>query len=201
MKEMNAPNRYAELFIDQYNNPESDHWDTIYQDFDAAVDWPTAAFVEPLVEKYPDAKIILTERDPDAWIKSMNNTILRFRNHNEEKLRKLDQAEWTPEQNARRDMADKIILGGLRSRATEHITDENVKAMFLEHNARIKAIVPKERLLVMDTTEMNWKALCDFLGITDIPKEPFPRVNSTADAKARFARERGDRNKGIFVQH
>lgn len=39
MKEMHAPNRYPELFVEQYNNPELDHWDTIYQDFDAAVDW------------------------------------------------------------------------------------------------------------------------------------------------------------------
>lgn len=141
------------------------------------------------MKKYPDAKVILTERDPDAWIKSMNNTILSFRKRNDEEQHKLDNFDWTPEKIARRDMADKIILNGLRSRGPEGITDEDVKALFLEHNARIKAIVPPEKLLVMKTTEMSWEVLCNFLGITDVPDEPFPRVNSTADAKARFARE------------
>lgn len=39
MNEMDAPGRHPELFVEQINHPESDHWDTIYEGFDAAVDW------------------------------------------------------------------------------------------------------------------------------------------------------------------
>ena len=31
-------------------------------------------FVEELVAVYPEAKIILTNRDVDSWLRSMNNT-------------------------------------------------------------------------------------------------------------------------------
>jgi len=37
-----------------------------------------AAFFAPeLIKAYPDAKFILTSRDPDAWMRSVENTILK----------------------------------------------------------------------------------------------------------------------------
>lgn len=33
-------------------------------------------FLEEFISFYPDAKFILTERDMDAWTKSMNNTVV-----------------------------------------------------------------------------------------------------------------------------
>ncbi|ORY95640.1 hypothetical protein BCR43DRAFT_564483 [Syncephalastrum racemosum] len=186
MNVMDAPGRHPELFVEQISHPEHDNWDTIYEGFDAAVDWPTVAFIEPLMKKYPDAKIILTERDADAWIKSMNNTILAPFRHPSSEIRKANEAKLKPEELARLYLTDKVVLGGIRTRSANEITDEKVKALFLEHNAKIKAIVPKEKLLVMDTKEMNWETLCAFLGISDVPNEPFPHVNSSAEAQAHF---------------
>ena len=36
---------------------------------------PTAEFLEPLMKKYPSAKILLTERDFESWYKSVSNTL------------------------------------------------------------------------------------------------------------------------------
>jgi hypothetical protein len=37
---------------------------------------PTALFVDELTTAYPDAKVILSNRDPDNWLTLMYNTIM-----------------------------------------------------------------------------------------------------------------------------
>jgi hypothetical protein len=37
-------------------------------------DIPCILFVDELLEAYPNAKVILTNRDVDSWLKSMNKT-------------------------------------------------------------------------------------------------------------------------------
>jgi hypothetical protein len=50
----------------------------------------------------------------------------------------------------------------------------------------VKAMVPKERLLIMNLNE-GWEPLCNFLDIP-VPNEPLPRSND-AEAAERAARE------------
>src|SRR3954451_16498267 len=50
-------------------------WDRFLGGYRATVDWPGAAFYEQLSEKYPDARVILTVRDPDRWYDSASATI------------------------------------------------------------------------------------------------------------------------------
>ncbi len=52
------------------------------------------------------------------------------------------------------------------------------------HNAHIRKVVPKERLLEMDLQD-GWEPLCKFLG-KPIPDEPFPRSNEAAAVQQRF---------------
>ena len=40
-------------------------WEELFSGYRATVDWPGAAFYEELIGRYPDAKVILTVRDPD----------------------------------------------------------------------------------------------------------------------------------------
>ena len=52
------------------------NWDgDVFSDFEAAVDWPAAAYYEELADKYPNAKIILGVRDPEAWYESVRTSI------------------------------------------------------------------------------------------------------------------------------
>jgi hypothetical protein len=55
--------------VEQWEAAREGHvnWEGLFRGYRAAVDWPTAAFYEDLMEKYPDAKVILTVRDPDKW--------------------------------------------------------------------------------------------------------------------------------------
>ena len=50
-------------------------WDDIFGDFQATVDWPGAYFYRDLMEAYPDAKVLLSVRDGEAWERSMGETI------------------------------------------------------------------------------------------------------------------------------
>ncbi len=42
-------------------------WDTLFQGYQATVDWPGCAFYEEFMRRYPDAKVILSVRDPERW--------------------------------------------------------------------------------------------------------------------------------------
>ena len=45
---------------------------------------PCILFVDELLAAYPDAKVILTNRDEDSWVVSMNKTVfelLRWRSY------------------------------------------------------------------------------------------------------------------------
>jgi len=62
---------------------ETIDWENILAKYQSGVDWPIAAFWRQLMDVYPDAKIILTIRDPERWYESMEATILRVRAQNE----------------------------------------------------------------------------------------------------------------------
>ncbi|ORY95358.1 hypothetical protein BCR43DRAFT_492858 [Syncephalastrum racemosum] len=168
----------------------------VFDGFDAAVDWPEVAFLEQLMEKYPDAKVILTERSADSWYTSVKNTIYKFA---KEKLVPDDAPQHIKDNTA---MINTIVLDGAFGDKPGLFEDEALmKQKFLEHNAWVKANVPADRLLVMQTTELNWEALCGFLG-KDVPDEPFPRSNSTAEIKEKAAEimKKGFENVGSVLK-
>lgn len=127
------------------------------------------------MKKYPDAKIILTVRTPESWYKSASNTIFKMRDVMKEKAEQGDQHF-----QKIYEMITAISTSGLFQ---DRLDDEEfMKAVFTEHNERIKSIVPPERLLVMELGD-GWEKLCHFLG-KEIPDEPYPRGNSTEEFAA-----------------
>lgn len=50
-------------------------WDTIFSGYSATVDNPGCNYWKNLAATNPDAKVVLTTRDPDAWFDSTNETI------------------------------------------------------------------------------------------------------------------------------
>jgi hypothetical protein len=57
------------------------------------------------------------------------------------------------------------------------------KRAFERHNAAIRAAVPAGRLVEW-RPGAGWAPLCGALGV-DVPTEPFPHANTTADFRAR----------------
>jgi hypothetical protein len=56
---------------------ETTDWHSVLTDYQATVDWPGVHFWKMLAAANPDAKIILTVRDPDRWYDSADQTIFR----------------------------------------------------------------------------------------------------------------------------
>jgi hypothetical protein len=51
-------------------------WPAFLAPYRAAVDWPVCNFWRELAVVFPDAKFILTERDPEKWYNSISQTII-----------------------------------------------------------------------------------------------------------------------------
>ncbi|MBW8783562.1 MAG: hypothetical protein JF593_02810 [Novosphingobium sp.] len=140
-------------------------WEDVFGDYRASVDWPSAHFYAELDERYPEAKVILSLRDPERWYDSMTETILKSM-----QLMGVD-----------RDIpADHpFYFGGMivSARTFGHdFSRSNVIAAFERHNAAVRHRIPPERLLVFEAAE-GWEPLCAFLGVP-VPDAPFPRTNS-----------------------
>src|SRR5438046_4560925 len=52
------------------------NWEELFNGYQSAVDIPTFYFYKDLMKVYPDAKVILTLRNPDSWYKSFGDTII-----------------------------------------------------------------------------------------------------------------------------
>ncbi len=143
-------------------------WQELLEDYVALVDWPGASFWRELSAANPDALVVLSARDPEAWYRSASNTIFNVFQSPPPGLE-----EWFGTTVPR-------MFG-------ERFCDEldNPTAMmdaFERHNADVRAGIPAERLLEWTASD-GWEPLCQRLG-TKVPDEPFPLTNTTADTRA-----------------
>ncbi|WP_248963005.1 sulfotransferase family protein [Sphaerisporangium perillae] len=169
---------------------ESADWDTVMDGYQSCVDWPGAAYWRELAEHYPEAKVILSVRDPQRWLESMNATILKQRERGSTLSGKL-MMRFSSLLGT--DYASFIAMTGLvvtgRSFGGRMDDPEHLLKTFRAHNEEVKAAIPPERLLVFEVRQ-GWEPLCGFLGVA-VPDEPFPQVNDSAEfhaqARARVA--------------
>jgi hypothetical protein len=167
------PAQKPELFAQAYHSRTCD-WDRALSGYDAAVDWPCAEFWEELATEYPDAKIILTVRDPEAWYASVGKTIQNWP--------MCPELEWPQHMLSGRAMARTIVREGVLQNF--HDKDAMIK-QFVEHIERVKRTIPADRLLVFNATD-GWEPLCRFLG-KDMPTTvPYPHSNRGQNFEARL---------------
>ncbi len=150
-------------------------WSSLFAGYQAAVDWPPSAFYKQLMAQYPDAKLILTVRDPERWYQSAFETIYS----EGRSLHRLERALLPKRVRDVFAMIDAVIWQGtFAGRFGER---EYAIQMFNDHNAEVKQVVPAEKLLIFRAKE-GWKPLCAFLGVPE-PDSPFPHVNDSAQFK------------------
>lgn len=146
-------------------------WQRLFARYRAAVDWPTCHYYRELMEVFPEAKIILTTRDPDHWYESMTNTLHSLKTAADKRLRARQalmagSAESPPENR----IWGQVFSGRFTDR-------QYAIGVFQRHNAEVIDHVPADRLLVYQVSE-GWPPLCGFLGMPS-PDKPFPRINTT----------------------
>lgn len=167
------------------------NWREVFQGYQATVDWPGCSFYKELMEVYPEAKVLLSVRDPEKWYESVANTIYLVSKR--------------PDAVATREVLEKIAPQGGAIIPAEGLDREQMMQLtkfiwgetfhgrfeerehaievFNQHVEEVKKHVPPEKLLVYNVRE-GWEPLCSFLGVA-VPKDkPFPALNSRENFQA-----------------
>jgi len=154
------------------------NWEDIYKDYLAAVDTPTDAFYRDLAAFYPEAKLILTVRDPESWYRSVSATV------------------WSDDVQSRllrsgpaAGVMMKLVAyyarhTGLQLGPGKMPTREQAVTDFVQHNEAVRREFTSERLLVYEANQ-GWDPLCKFLNVP-VPDAPFPHTNTTEEFQARI---------------
>ena len=153
---------------------ESVDWHEVFEGWEATVDWPGCSFYQPLMEAFPDAKVLLTVRDPDAWYESCRKTI-----HAAQAAIRggdLEGGSETPPSPAVMNVIAPLIWDGeFEGRFEDRSFALDV---FNAHNEEVRAFVPADRLVVHEIKD-GWEPLARMLDVP-VPSAPFPHLNDTA---------------------
>jgi hypothetical protein len=160
-------------------------WDELFGGFQATVDWPSARWWREIAAHYPDAKVLLSVRDPEAWYKSMSDTIAQ-------PMR--DPAPDSAPEIVR--LQSQMIRKSVLAETFDNRFEDKAHAIevFERHTQEVRDAIDPARLLVFDVRE-GWAPLCRFLDVP-IPDEPFPRLNDTATTQGMIRMMRESMRKG-----
>jgi len=154
---------------------EPSDWETIFESYASTVDWPGSAFWRDLAALNPDAKILLSYRDSDAWYDSFHNTIYKAMCREAP-----SEPVWVGEHfRMTRELIIEQAFGGR--------ADDRAHAIrcYEAHNEAVRSEVSPDRLILHEVGA-GWEPLCRGLDLA-IPGEPFPRTNSTEEFQDRMA--------------
>jgi hypothetical protein len=144
-------------------------WEEVFAGYCSTVDWPSATFYKELADAYPEAKVILTVRDPEEWFTSTQATI--FSRH----IRDDTEDDW-----------QRMVLKVIGDLFERRMTDKaKLIEVYERHNQEVRRTIPSERLLVYEIAD-GWGPLCRFLDV-EVPNESMPKVNSTDEFRQNLA--------------
>jgi len=136
-------------------------WDAIFEGYHSTTDYPACTYWRELAAHYPDARVVLTVRDPDSWFDSVSETIF---------------SEQMQGSLAGSPLAA-VMQGTVFEPFGDRVRDRAFMTDWFERrNRSVIDGLPPERLLVF-SPKQGWGPLCEFLGVP-APEGPFPRVNS-----------------------
>lgn len=138
----------------------------LFQGYEGCLDFPCCVFYKEIMKTFPDAKVVLTVRDPKKWFQSWLSVskVLKTVRHMGSVFPVLNRvAPW----------AYKVVIEDTFGGVVEE--ESNIRT-FNEHIENVKKNVPEEKLLVYSVTQ-GWEPLCKFLDLP-VPDRPFPFQNA-----------------------
>lgn len=155
---------------------ETVSWPDVFANYKAQVDFPGAAVWPQLVESFPEARVIHTERPEDDWWASYSKTIGKFWLH----YRSLPMP---PEMIDLFATMDELLARGVFGGPGR----DTCIAAYRRNNALVRETVPADRLLIFTPSD-GWEPLCRFLDVP-VPDGDFPRSNARDEFWALFGGE------------
>ena len=146
-------------------------WDELYGSNEATTD-AASMFAPELIAAYPEAKVVLVERDYDRWFASIFDSLIP--------------TMWGAPANfsvgyiepllgSRSGAASRKMVLGLFGARDPAEARSRAREAYDRHGERIREVTPPERLLVYKLGD-GWGPLCEFLG-KEVPDEDFPWTN------------------------
>jgi len=157
----------------------------IFAAYESTTDWPGGFFYRELAELYPQAKVLLSVRDAEAWENSYRQTIWNFTrgnsliSHLSDARREID-----PRWKRYLELVDRMLWSE-RSPFGAGDGPAEMMAQMEAHNDAVREAIPAERLLVWSVTD-GWEPLCEFLGVP-VPDGSVPHANDAETFRGRVA--------------
>jgi hypothetical protein len=163
----NYENNHIKMWNDYMEGKSDMDWVKLLEGYDASTDLPACIYWREMMEAFPDAKVILTVREPEKWWDSWTAMV-------KSQESSVDRLKFLPRFKA----VDQAVINFEREwfniEPGKYVREDSM-ARFVKHNEDVKSAVPEDRLLVFSVTE-GWEPLCNFLGVP-VPDEPFPHEN------------------------
>ncbi|KAF7537004.1 hypothetical protein G7Z17_g12943 [Cylindrodendrum hubeiense] len=161
-------------------------WDRLLGDCQAVCDVPAAFFGAELAEAYPEAKVVILNREPDKWYESVLNSIYTLTKPHSlgRKLRMMYCFIFDGTLGHMIAYSKSVRANVLKY---DHgLEKEKAIAWYKSQYAEFRERIPADRCLEY-TIQEGWEPLCDFLEVP-VPKikdaatgemveSPFPRLN------------------------
>ncbi|MDO8289411.1 MAG: sulfotransferase [Parvibaculum sp.] len=152
-------------------------WEKLLTGYTATIDWPSCHFWRELALRFPDAKVLLTVRDPEKWFSSFADTIMKVITGSAPKG-VVDPALMAVGEMAGLIVREKTFSGNLDK--------AHILKVYNDHIATVKRTIPPERLLVYEVSE-GWEPLSKFMNVP-VPAADFPRTNSREEFGAHLTK-------------
>ena len=152
-------------------------WGEVFADYSSAVDWPSASYYAELMDVFPDAKVILSVRDPDSWYKSVKDTIFNVVPNFPHWVQAI-----FPRSKKIAILIEEIVWQGVFN---GRFNDRQYAIDVYEKNTEaVMASVPSDRLLIHSAKE-GWEPICKFLEVP-VPETDYPWVNDSKSQRRRI---------------
>ncbi|OAA78767.1 hypothetical protein LEL_02253 [Akanthomyces lecanii RCEF 1005] len=163
-------------------------WDRLLGDCQGVIDYPSALFAADLAQLYPDAKVVMLNRDPEKWYESVSETVAAFQSPG--LLRRVKMLYCYLFAPPMRDMAGFWTEIHHAEGNYNHFKEKEKAIAYMQKSYdECRAVVDEERRIEWKVQD-GWEPLCEHLGV-EVPKvkdettgeivtAPFPRINDRA---------------------
>jgi hypothetical protein len=165
MEEVFAHPEHRQLWVSAAQGAPD--WETIFDGYQATVDFPGSSLWRELTDYYSQAKVILSVRDAESWFESTQASIFR--------PDMVAASKHGPHAEFGKHVVYAMFDGKMNDR--QHLVE-----VFNAHTEAVKSAIAAQRLLVFEAAQ-GWQPLCDFLDVP-IPDTPYPRSNDAASTSA-----------------
>ncbi|KAI1324712.1 hypothetical protein F5Y16DRAFT_380149 [Xylariaceae sp. FL0255] len=162
-------------------------WDALWGSYDIITDLGSP-FVPQLIEAYPNAKVIVVQRDFDSWWPSFRSQLLTTLFTSPLVPIGLF-LEWHINGVRAGYAMRKVHYGFFGAKNLEEI-EANARETYERYFKTVRRMVPPERRLEYNMDD-GWEPLCAFLG-KEVPTVPFPRLNVRRKSRGLTPRQRRD---------